>query len=154
MAMPKEKKSPASPKKPVTQKPATKIKAALGKTIPERPASVIIPAASQQTENTSSTLPVTLVKPTSKRKKRKTLITALSAVVAAIGLFLIIYPFWPGIQYRLFPPQVERKDNLVNNSNSATTTGNNRLPLTHSKVPLGNKIFIPKIGVEMPIVEG
>ncbi|GEM_PF-309663 len=154
MTTPKEKKSTTSPKKFTTQKPMTKIKTALGKTIPERPAQVIITAASQQTENTSSTLPAIPVKPTSKHKKRKVLITTFSAVIAAFGLLLIIYPFWPGIQYRLFPPQVDKTDKLITNSSVTINANTDHLPVAHNKVPLGNKIIIPKIGVEMPIVEG
>ena len=98
---------------------------------------------------------ITPEKPAPKRKKRRAIITTLSVVVAVVGLFFIIYPFWPGIQYELFPPNIEKKDYLVANSDTATSAADgSRLPIARTKVPLGNKIMIPKIGVEMPIVEG
>jgi sortase A len=92
------------------------------------------------------------------KKKSKTILAIASLVLIVVGLFFLVYPFWPSIQFALFPPKQIAANSLnqtvnVNDAASlADTTGH--LPQSHKIVPLGNILIIPKIGVEMKIVEG
>jgi len=74
---------------------------------------------------------------------------ALTVILLLIGLYIIIYPFIPGLMYYIFKgnyifPYKMDKDDIagVNIEND------------NDEIPTENRIVIPKIDVDMTIVEG
>ena len=82
-------------------------------------------------------------------KKHRKIINIIGLILIVIGLIIIIYPFWPEISYQISPPKANEypyPTRLKNNNVS--------LPKISNKTPDDNRIVIPKIGVDMQIVEG
>lgn len=81
--------------------------------------------------------------------------TIVSIVLLLIGGTIIVYPFIPGIRYALFKPApvLPYQTKL-----SDTQTSFNNLPslpvLENKPVPQDNRLVIPSIGIDMPILEG
>lgn len=88
--------------------------------------------------------------------RHRRLLLVLSITVLVIGLGLLSYPFIPRIQYALFRPAplVPYETKLLEpGSGFAEELG--ALPETPRKpIPEENRIVIPKIGVDVEIVEG
>lgn len=80
----------------------------------------------------------------------------LAVVFITIGLAVIIYPFWPDIQYKFWPPNEESALASLTITNQANTNSytSGSLPINRKTVAGDNRIIIPKIGVDMKIVEG
>ncbi|MFH1207572.1 MAG: sortase [Patescibacteria group bacterium] len=80
----------------------------------------------------------------------------LAVVFIVVGLAVIIYPLWPEIQFKLWPPNEDTALASLTITNQANTntfmTGS--LPINRTAVTGDNKIIIEKIGVDMKIVEG
>jgi len=105
-----------------------------------------------------------------KNRKRKLLIAGF-IILFTLGIVLVVYPFWPSIQYALFPPQItkeipgvpessavieqEKEQNNQEIQTITTTPNNNTNSGTNTVVETKtNLLIIPKIGVKMSIVEG
>lgn len=92
--------------------------------------------------------------------QHKKILRILGIVLIIIGLVIIIYPFWPGISYQISPPKINQYAYLTNgitsqdNSDTNISNINNNLPKIRKTAPEGNRVIIPKIGVDMKIVEG
>lgn len=70
----------------------------------------------------------------------------------AIGAGIIIYPLWPVIRYELFHPAP-----VYPYATHLANEGNGHLPdikTLSDRLPHDNRVVVPKIGVDMPIVEG
>lgn len=69
------------------------------------------------------------------------------------GLILVIYPFWPRLQYALFPKTLELDARELPTATGTTVAADARARLPQ---PAGreNRLYIPKIGVDIPVVEG
>lgn len=84
------------------------------------------------------------------------------AWVAAIGMLvigsvLVIYPFWPKLEFALSKKQAVFPYNtkLTNNGQLVSTVTLSHLPVAENKpVPKENRLIIPSIGVDMLILEG
>jgi len=75
-------------------------------------------------------------------------------VLLIIGLGVALYPLFPGIQYRIKrpTPTVPYITNRTANDPLFATLG---LPVLENKpIPQDNRVVIPRIGVDMPILEG
>lgn len=68
------------------------------------------------------------------------------AILFLIGLYLVIYPFVPAVLYKFL---YEGKNYDLSHFVSVNQNGDGETPELN-----GNRIIIPKIGVDMPIVEG
>ncbi len=84
---------------------------------------------------------------------------AFFGLVALLGFAIILYPFFPILSYNLRPPSkpvypyASRLEQLPDPANSNGTF--QELPQSSDKPkPEGNRLVIPKIGVDIPIVEG
>jgi LPXTG-site transpeptidase (sortase) family protein len=80
-------------------------------------------------------------------------------VAVVLGFALLIYPFYPRIQYALFPPEPEfpYATRLLDPESgiALAEVDNANLPDTPGKpVPQENRLVIPKIGVDVNIAEG
>lgn len=77
----------------------------------------------------------------------------IGAAAALLGLAVILYPALPAIKYALAPPTP-----TVPYSTKLTAEVFKNLPslpvLADKPVPADNRIVIPRIGVDMPILEG
>lgn len=94
-----------------------------------------------------------MVNETGKKRGNFRLIKVLLVVVIAAGIIILVYPFLPSLKYRLFPPEPRFPYvTKLNNSN----LGIAGLPeqKTARPVPSDNRLVIPKIGVDVSIVEG
>lgn len=80
----------------------------------------------------------------------------LAVFLMIIGLAVVIYPFWPDIKYKFWPPDEETALASLTITNQANTNTyvSGSLPINHKTVTGDNRIIIPKIGVDMKIVEG
>ena len=79
----------------------------------------------------------------------------VAAGLLALGLAVLAYPFVPAALYRLHPPSqnIPFRVDATTSSLLATTLGH--LPeVTDKPVPGGNRLVIPRIGVNVPILEG
>ena len=94
--------------------------------------------------------------PRQTRRGRGWLIAAITLII--IGGGLVIYPFLPGIRYALFKPTPELpyRTQLSNSEGGqAALAGLPSLPVIGNKrIPQENRLVIPSIGVDMPILEG
>lgn len=71
----------------------------------------------------------------------------------ALGAAIIIFPLWPVIRYEVFHPapvfpyatRLSQSPELAHLPEIKTQT---------DRLPLDNRVVVPKIGVDMPIVEG
>lgn len=77
-------------------------------------------------------------------------------VFVVAGIFVIGYPFWPQIRYAIWLPADE---SLVPKLTASRPTdagefSGGALLIDRRAVPEGNRIIIPKIDVDMPILEG
>jgi len=71
-------------------------------------------------------------------------------IVGLFGIYLIMYPFFPGIVYHIFHKNKEvypYQTQIVETELEGQVLGN-------KKIPIENRIVIPSISVDMPIVEG
>src|SRR3989344_1222211 len=66
---------------------------------------------------------------------------AIFAALFGVGVAVLIYPFWPLLQYHLPKASAEGDERLGENSSA-------------SEIPEGRVLVIPKIGVRIPIIEG
>jgi LPXTG-site transpeptidase (sortase) family protein len=68
------------------------------------------------------------------------------------GLAILVYPFYPMLRYRLVrpAPRYPYQTQLP----SSVTESNGHLPAIGNTLPSESRLVIPKIGVDMPIVEG
>jgi LPXTG-site transpeptidase (sortase) family protein len=68
-----------------------------------------------------------------------------------LGLYLVIYPFFPAIMYKLFQegdetyPYVTKLESIISDGGQEFSS---------EEIPEDNRIVIPSISVDMPIVEG
>lgn len=96
--------------------------------------------------------------PTAARKRRGGVwawVGALSLII--IGGALVVYPFWPKLEYALAKKQslFPYVSKLINNGSVNSTVTLSRLPTVENKpAPKDNRLVIPSIGVDMPIFEG
>lgn len=84
--------------------------------------------------------------------QHKKFLRILGIVFIIVGLIIIIYPFWPEISYQISPPKANQypyPTKILNQSNS-----NIGSPKISNKVPDENRVVIPKINVDMKIIEG
>jgi len=97
-----------------------------------------------------------LIRPVKKTKRIWLRVASICLII--IGLAAVIYPFWPEIQYRFWPPN--ENDALGSLTVTAAEQANTNtfrtgsLPINHAAVEGENRIIIDKIGVDMKIVEG
>ncbi|MFH2097272.1 MAG: sortase [bacterium] len=88
---------------------------------------------------------------------RHKIIKAAAITLIIIGAVILIYPFVPIIRYEIFQPDpVYPYATLLTNTEQ---TDNLEIPTEHlpsieNKLPDASRLVIPKIGVNMPIVEG
>jgi len=79
-------------------------------------------------------------------------------LLIAIGIAVLIYPFIPYLSYKLFPPSQENAASLIETPRKSGFLS--FLPIIGDKIatseepPTGNRLIIPKIGVNIRIVEG
>lgn len=72
-----------------------------------------------------------------------------------VGLGILVYPFLPLIRYELFRPEPSYPyATRLLNQEPGGTGSSGRLPNVSTRIPTTNRLVIPKIGVDMPIVEG
>ncbi len=69
-----------------------------------------------------------------------------------LGVLVLLYPFLPILRYELLKPEPEFP--YFTQLPSTTTAPSGRLPKIGSALPKENRLVIPRIGVDMPIVEG
>lgn len=100
-------------------------------------------------------------------KPKKIFLIIVLAIIFLIGITLIIYPFWPSIKYSLFPPEADNfivkktekqiTDNqpiLPGGEDITTEEGQDEEIIIQRPDNQENLLIIPKIGVNIPIVEG
>jgi len=110
----------------------------------------------ETTEINQKEAPKELVQPFSKSRRR--LFRIIGAAVIAIGIAILFYPFVPYLNYKFFPPSSESALDSAQTSNQKGLLS--YLPLVGDKLSAsdeaqtGNRLIIPKIGVNSPIVEG
>lgn len=77
-------------------------------------------------------------------------------VLVVAGIIVIGYPFWPRIRYAVWPPADESlvPKLTANRPVDAGESTGGALLIDRRAVPEGNRIVIPKIDVDMPIIEG
>lgn len=83
----------------------------------------------------------------SKSKKFKKIYIALSTLVIIVTLFLLIVPLFPAVTYSFNPPTDKVKYKLP--ASAPVQSIDNP-----KAVPSENRLIIPKIGVDTPIVDG
>lgn len=74
-----------------------------------------------------------------------------------VGTALIVYPFWPKLEYALSKKQLvfPYVSKLTANGQVSSAVTLTRLPVVESKpAPSENRLVIPSIGVDMAILEG
>jgi len=81
----------------------------------------------------------------------------IGAVVAVgIGIVILAYPFIPYLRFQLFPPNLNSIESVYQTDSSEELVSG--LPLSEDKQVSedysGNRVIIPKIGVNAKIVEG
>ncbi len=86
-----------------------------------------------------------------KEPKLKIILRGLLAMTFLIGLYLVLYPFFPRLEY------VFKKDNKVYPYETRlegilSSDGNNEFE--NNNAPEENRLVIPAIDVDMPIIEG
>lgn len=90
--------------------------------------------------------------------RRRSLLLAVSIAAFVIGAALLTYPFLPRIQYALFKPEPSfpYQSRLLDPKSGITPSEElGTLPETAAApIPEGNRLVIPKIGVDVAIVEG
>lgn len=90
-------------------------------------------------------------------KKRRGGAWAAGLAMIIIGGALVFYPFWPKVEFALSKKQslFPYATRLTNNGQLASTVSLSRLPVAENKpTPSDNRLVIPSIGVDMPILEG
>lgn len=82
------------------------------------------------------------------KKRRHSFKLWIGISLIAIGAAIIIYPIWPVIRYEILHPAPVYP--------YATRLTSEHLPDTETsdRIPQDNRVVVPKIGVDMPIVEG
>ncbi len=87
----------------------------------------------------------------SKQKYLKALAAMLGLLVVFLGAYLLIFPFYPEIKYQFW-----QKVQTFKEASGQTTNQNvlpaEKLPMSEN-LDLGNRLIIPKIGVDIPIVD-
>lgn len=141
---------------PTTKKPTKKITI---KPQPKRavkipqPDPIVVTAPAKPPETVPVVPPTFPAKSTVKQRgKLKLILRIISPILFILGLYLVIYPFWPSIQYKLWPPHQENA--VTAPLDSQITIPIAPAPIVHKAVDGGNKIIIPKIGVDMKMIEG
>lgn len=84
--------------------------------------------------------------------KQIRIIRIAGLIIIVIGLVVLIYPFWPQIEYKINPPQGNAYPYSTKLQN--VNTNESGPPVIANKIPGENRVVIPKIGVDMKIVEG
>lgn len=83
------------------------------------------------------------------RKEYIIAIRILAGVLFVLGVYLVIYPFWPAVWFKLFQ---EGKETYPYKTKLEDLTENGEF--SNKDIPSENRLVIPDIGVDMPIVEG
>lgn len=96
--------------------------------------------------------------PASANKRRGGIWAWVAAIgMIVIGSALVIYPFWPKLEFALSKKQAifPYTTKLTNNGQLASTVSLSHLPVAENKpAPKENRLVIPSIGVDMAILEG
>ena len=72
-----------------------------------------------------------------------------------LGLIILGYPFLPALLYRLHQPSQNIPFHIDATTSALLTTTLGHLPTVSDKpIPGGNRLVIPRIGVNVPILEG
>jgi hypothetical protein len=92
----------------------------------------------------------------SHHRPRRLWLRWVAFVFIIIGMAVIVYPFWPDIQYKFWPPSEDTALASLTITNQANTNSfvSGSLPINRKTVTGDNRIIIQKIGVDMKIVEG
>lgn len=77
---------------------------------------------------------------------RRRALFVLSVAGLLLGLALLLYPFWPRLQYAVSRPNAA--------SAHSVTIGKERSLVAADRVITENRLFIPKIGVDIAVLEG
>jgi LPXTG-site transpeptidase (sortase) family protein len=76
-------------------------------------------------------------------------------IALVVGLLVVAYPFLPALRYAIHRPTPTLPYVTNLNVNSSLLKNLPGLPIIGNKpVPLDNRIIIPRIGVDIPILEG
>ncbi|MBN2015706.1 sortase [Candidatus Dojkabacteria bacterium] len=85
-----------------------------------------------------------------KDKRVRVSLKVLLGIMFVVGLYLVFYPFIPEIQYWLLNKDREIYPYLTNLQEQQVDEGD----FGGKEIPDENRIVVPAIGVDMPIVEG
>jgi sortase A len=83
-----------------------------------------------------------------KQKILKALVAILGLLVVCLAVYLLIFPFYPEIKYQLLQSFKKGSDGTAGQTPLPTQI----LPLSENS-DLGNRLVIPKIGVDIPVVD-
>jgi sortase A len=119
---------------------------------------------------------VDLTKP--RQPKKRKLVQWTGFLLIAVGILVLSYPLWPIVKYKIFGPtstpeqpifpyesQLISANGTINeattdsspvtqNTNTQTATKKVSVKVLKKSKPVDNRLVIPKIGVNMPIIEG
>jgi LPXTG-site transpeptidase (sortase) family protein len=100
---------------------------------------------------------------TSKKFLSKALVATLGLLTVCLGLYIFGLPFYPELKYRFFPPQQDLAAGQIAGEEEVVQTVETSTPAAlPSSLPSdqetkkerkGNYLIIPKIGVDIPIVD-
>ena len=94
----------------------------------------------------------------------KALVAILGLLIVGLASYILVFPFWPAIQYNFWhkdgPQAPVAESQLLNSATiregvsnpAATSSLSEKLPMAEAAEP-GNRLIIPKIGVDIPIVD-
>ncbi|USN53125.1 MAG: sortase [Candidatus Nomurabacteria bacterium] len=86
-------------------------------------------------------------------QRRLRTVRILAIVLILIGIGVILYPFFPAIRYELFHPEPAYPYSTKLQETNVEENGGH-LPDVADTLPSESRLVIPKIGVNMQIVEG
>jgi sortase A len=150
-------KNTSSTKKTTRRKTAVKAETPIPVKVETNPAALRQPEPARLAPATRPTAEKTFSASRPKKTLAKKLWLRWVAVFLIItGLAVVIYPFWPEIQYKLWLPNEDKAlaSLTVTNQSNTNSYVSGSLPIIHKTVTGDNRIIIPKIGVDMKIVEG
>jgi len=84
--------------------------------------------------------------------KQIRIIRIAGLIIIVIGIVFLFYPFWPQVEYAINPPKTNSYPYPT--KLQGTNTNQTGKPTIADKIPGDNRVVIPKIGVDMKIVEG
>jgi LPXTG-site transpeptidase (sortase) family protein len=103
----------------------------------------------KSTKNQLSKSAFAIKKKLNSKKEYRIAIRVIAVILFLIGLYLVIYPLLPAIWYKLF--QEGRETYPYKTQLQELTEGGD---FANGEIPQDNRLVIPAIGVDMPIVEG